>query len=241
MVALPGVDAAGADRLDRGRRGHAARGRRGRARRLRLRGRPDLGRGLLHRRQRRDERRRQEGRAVGHRARQPGVLAHGDAARPSGSRSTRLGPQPRQDPRRRESRASSCSYFDADGKTLARTERLEIPGSTFRKEGLGKDVTDKFLSGLPGIQKEGCDGLITSRALGGAPHAGAHAHRLPGVLRQRARTRCPASSRSRTSCSPSRSARGALLAGLEHLDDRYLQGGRLRHQVASAAGCRRWC
>ena len=26
----------------------------------------------------------------------------------------------------------------------------------------GKDVTDKFLSGLPGIQKEGCDGLITS-------------------------------------------------------------------------------
>jgi len=27
---------------------------------------------------------------------------------------------------------------------------------------LGKDVTDKFLAGLPGVQKEGCDGLITS-------------------------------------------------------------------------------
>jgi hypothetical protein len=52
--------------------------------------------------------------------------------------------------------------FEADGKTLVRTERLDIPGKTFRKEGLGKDVTDKFLSGLPGIQKEGCDGLITS-------------------------------------------------------------------------------
>jgi FAD/FMN-containing dehydrogenase len=53
--------------------------------------------------------------------------------------------------------------FDAerqDGST--RTERLDIPGRTFRKEGLGKDVTDKFLAGLPGIQKEGCDGLITS-------------------------------------------------------------------------------
>jgi FAD/FMN-containing dehydrogenase len=37
-----------------------------------------------------------------------------------------------------------------------------MPGSAFRKLGLGKDVTDKFLSGLPGVQKEGCDGLITS-------------------------------------------------------------------------------
>ena len=36
---------------------------------------------------------------------------------------------------------------------------LEISGANFRKAGLGKDVTDKFLSGLPGVQKEGCDGL----------------------------------------------------------------------------------
>src|SRR5450830_705669 len=43
-----------------------------------------------------------------------------------------------------------------------KTEMLTIEGRKFRKEGLGKDVTDKFLSGLPGIQKEGCDGLITS-------------------------------------------------------------------------------
>jgi len=43
-----------------------------------------------------------------------------------------------------------------------RTETLNIPGTTFRKAGLGKDVTDKFLAGLPGIQKEGTDGLITS-------------------------------------------------------------------------------
>src|SRR6478735_6271110 len=57
-------------------------------------------------------------------------------------------------------------HYDASPKVdwsrPARTERLEIPGARFRKEGLGKDVTDKFLSGLPGIQKEGCDGLITS-------------------------------------------------------------------------------
>ncbi|MBV2163767.1 MAG: DUF3683 domain-containing protein, partial [Comamonas sp.] len=54
------------------------------------------------------------------------------------------------------------AYFQADGKTPLRTERLDIPGHKFRKEGLGKDVTDKFLSGLPGVQKEGTDGLITS-------------------------------------------------------------------------------
>ncbi len=53
-------------------------------------------------------------------------------------------------------------YFEANGTTLVRQERLDIPGMMFRKEGLGKDVTDKFLSGLPGVQKEGCDGLITS-------------------------------------------------------------------------------
>src|SRR3990167_1679665 len=82
--------------------------------------------------------------------------------------------------------------FEADGKTLVRTERLDIPGKTFRKEGLGKDVTDKFLSGLPGIQKEGCDGLITS--------ARWVVHRMPEHTRS-----------------------GVLLAGLEHLDDRYLK------------------
>ena len=48
------------------------------------------------------------------------------------------------------------------GKKVIRSELLEIDGAKFRKSGLGKDVTDKFLSGLPGIQKEGCDGLITS-------------------------------------------------------------------------------
>ena len=55
------------------------------------------------------------------------------------------------------------SRFEADGRTPhGEVEILSIPGGKFRKSGLGKDVTDKFLSGLPGIQKEGCDGIITS-------------------------------------------------------------------------------
>ncbi len=118
-------------------------------------------------------------------------------------------------------------YFEADGKTFVRSERLDIPGKSFRKEGLGKDVTDKFLSGLPGIQKEGCDGLITS--------ARWIVHRMPVHTRTvcmeffgNAKDAVPSiveikdfmfaeQKRSEAAGSP------VLLAGLEHLDDRYLR------------------
>ncbi len=113
-------------------------------------------------------------------------------------------------------------YFDASGKTLERTERLDIPGRVFRKEGLGKDVTDKFLAGLPGIQKEGCDGLITS--------ARWVVHKMPAHTR----TVCLEFFGNAKDAVPSivdikdymfEQARhgGAILAGLEHLDDRYLK------------------
>ena len=52
--------------------------------------------------------------------------------------------------------------YDATGKQNLGIERIDVPGKNFRKEGLGKDVTDKFLAGVPGIQKEGTEGLITS-------------------------------------------------------------------------------
>jgi len=56
------------------------------------------------------------------------------------------------------------SRYKPNGKDLIdEPEILEIPGSSFRKIGLGKDVTDKFLSGLPGVQKEGCDGPYNIR------------------------------------------------------------------------------
>jgi len=114
-------------------------------------------------------------------------------------------------------------YFEANGKTLLRTEQLAIPGATFRKEGLGKDVTDKFLAGLPGIQKEGCDGLITS--------ARWLVHRMP----EHVRTVCLEFFGNPKDCVPSivdikdfmfaemKRPGGAILAGLEHLDDRYLK------------------
>jgi FAD/FMN-containing dehydrogenase/Fe-S oxidoreductase len=112
--------------------------------------------------------------------------------------------------------------FEADGKTVVRTEQLVIPGKSFRKEGLGKDVTDKFLSGLPGIQKEGCDGLITS--------ARWVVHRMP----EHVRTVCleffgnpkdgvPSIVDIKDFMFAEQKRSGTLLAGLEHLDDRYLK------------------
>jgi len=49
--------------------------------------------------------------------------------------------------------------YDQKGQ-LFKTIILE--GNQIRKKGLGKDVTNKTLNGLFGIQKEGCDGIITS-------------------------------------------------------------------------------
>ena len=110
-------------------------------------------------------------------------------------------------------------YFDPTGKTLKSEALLEIPGATFRKTGLGKDVTDKFLSGLPGIQKEGCDGIITSARF--------ILHRMPKHIR----TVCLEFFGQVKDAVPSiveikdylDTSNKALLAGLEHLDERYLK------------------
>ena len=110
--------------------------------------------------------------------------------------------------------------FAADGKTLKGSpEILLIPGSRFRKTGLGKDVTDKFLAGLPGIQKEGCDGLITSARF--------ILHRLPAHTRTvcleffgHACEATPAIVEIKDYCD---AHAGVLLAGLEHLDARYVK------------------
>jgi FAD/FMN-containing dehydrogenase/Fe-S oxidoreductase len=99
-------------------------------------------------------------------------------------------------------------------------ETLAIPGSTFRKTGLGKDVTDKFLAGLPGVQKEGCDGIITSAVW--------ILHKMPPVARTvcleffgQVREAVP-SIVEITEYMKSRPG-GAILAGLEHLDERYVK------------------
>ena len=112
-------------------------------------------------------------------------------------------------------------HFKEDGKTpRGEAKILQLPGSRFRQPGLGKDVTDKYLAGLPGIQKEGCDGLITSAKF--------ILHRMPKHIR----TLCleffaadiaeavPAIVEVKNLLDNNDQV---LLTGLEHLDERYLR------------------
>jgi len=109
--------------------------------------------------------------------------------------------------------------FDESGRNIKAQKTLTIPGPSFRKTGLGKDVTDKFLSGLPGIQKEGCDGIITSGRF--------ILHRMPKHIR----TVCLEFFGQVKEAVPSiveikdfiDAHPHAVLAGLEHLDERYLK------------------
>jgi len=105
---------------------------------------------------------------------------------------------------------------------ILRTERIEIEGRKFRKAGLGKDVTDKFLGGLPGVQKEGCDGVITS--------ARWVLHRMPQHIRTvcleffgHARHAIPSIVEIKSFLDARARTDGTQLAGLEHLDERYLR------------------
>ncbi|MEA3278960.1 MAG: DUF3683 domain-containing protein [Pseudomonadota bacterium] len=113
------------------------------------------------------------------------------------------------------------SRFASDGRTpKGEPEILQMPGHAFRRQGLGKDVTDKFLAGLPGVQKEGCDGLITSARF--------VLHRMPDQVR----TLCLEFFGSDLSLAvPAiveiketiESLDEVQIAGLEHLDERYVR------------------
>ncbi|MBV8467990.1 MAG: FAD-linked oxidase, partial [Burkholderiales bacterium] len=109
--------------------------------------------------------------------------------------------------------------YQPDGKTQINEEILSIPGPQFRKVGLGKDVTDKFLAGLPGVQKEGTDGIITSARF--------VLHRMPAHIR----TVCLEFFGTVAQATPAiveiknylDAHPKAILAGLEHLDWRYVR------------------
>jgi FAD/FMN-containing dehydrogenase/Fe-S oxidoreductase len=115
----------------------------------------------------------------------------------------------------------SVQRFRKDGRsTDGPAEIIDVEGAKFRKVGLGKDVTDKFLSGVPGVQKEGCDGIITSARF--------ILHRMPKSIRTvcleffgQVRDSVPSivEIKNYLDAKPG----GAVLAGLEHLDERYLR------------------
>jgi FAD/FMN-containing dehydrogenase/Fe-S oxidoreductase len=113
----------------------------------------------------------------------------------------------------------SIQRLRRNGKPYAEPEILTVPGRSFRKLGLGKDVTDKFLSGVPGVQKEGCDGIITSARF--------ILHEMPPHTRTvcleffgRVRDSVPSIVEIKRYVDHHA---GATLAGLEHLDERYVK------------------
>ena len=114
--------------------------------------------------------------------------------------------------------------FDPSGKKLLGEEILTLPGAACRKIGLGKDVTDKFLGGIPGVQKEGTDGIIVA--------ARWVLHKMPPVSRTvcleffgQVREAVPAIVEITDYFKPGGAglASGVQLAGLEHLDERYVK------------------
>ena len=54
---------------------------------------------------------------------------------------------------------ATYEVLDQHGAPL---KRITLRGTEIRKQGLWKDITNKALGGVPGLQKEGTDGVITS-------------------------------------------------------------------------------
>ncbi len=52
--------------------------------------------------------------------------------------------------------------FEVSGDDGSLLKRIALRGDEIRKKGLWKDITNKALGGVPGLQKEGTDGVITS-------------------------------------------------------------------------------
>lgn len=122
--------------------------------------------------------------------------------------------------------------FANDGVSEKRQPQfVQLPGSVFRKAGLGKDVTNKVMGGLPGVQKEGCDGIVTSAIF--------MVHEMPAYMR----TVCleffgdemsQAAEAIREVKDYFDGQDGVLLTALEHLDERYLYA--INYNVKSSGG-----
>ncbi len=115
--------------------------------------------------------------------------------------------------------------FDSTGKSMdskihPREKIISLPGRELRKQGLGKDVTNKFLGGIPGIQKEGCDGIITSAEF--------ILHQFPAhtytvcleFFGSDLRKAIPAIVETKDYLDQHKEV---ILSGLEHLDERYVK------------------
>ncbi|PIE75064.1 MAG: FAD-linked oxidase [Deltaproteobacteria bacterium] len=70
----------------------------------------------------------------------------------------------RTDHKMRKIIPSDTVTFKVTDTETKESYEIKLKGSEIRKPGLWKDITNKTLGGVPGLQKEGCDGIITSAA-----------------------------------------------------------------------------
>ena len=68
----------------------------------------------------------------------------------------------RTDHRLRKILPDDTVSFEVSGENGEIIKQIALKGSDIRKKGLWKDITNKTLGGVPGLQKEGTDGLVTS-------------------------------------------------------------------------------
>jgi len=97
---------------------------------------------------------------------------------------------------------------------------IPVPGDKLRKPGLGKDITNKALEGLPGLQKEGTDGIITSAAFmlhHDFPHQGTVCLEFFGDDMEEAGLVIA------QICREFADSTEAVLMALEHFDEEYVQ------------------
>ncbi len=190
----------------------------------RLRGRSDVGRRVVHRRQRRDERRRQEGGAVGHRARQPRLVADGDARRAL-ARGDAARPQPRQDPRRRGGDASSSRGTAPTGRRWSARRRSRSPARSSARPASARTSPTSSSPACPASRRKAatassprrassCTGCRRPSARVCLEFFGQVRDSTPAIVEIKryvdGLAARPASER-------------VLLAGLEHLDERYVK------------------
>ena len=113
--------------------------------------------------------------------------------------------------------------FEVAGRGGRVLKRIELRGDEIRKKGLWKDITNKALGGLPGLQKEGTDGIITSAEFLLYPGYEMTTDALPGVLRPRHGRGQPRHPGTVQGVSVSRRRTQVTLLALEHFDDEYVR------------------
>jgi FAD/FMN-containing dehydrogenase/Fe-S oxidoreductase len=121
---------------------------------------------------------------------------------------------------RRIDARETVDFAVTDALSAERLKSIRIPGARLRKPGLGKDITNKALEGLPGVQKEGTDGIITSAVF--ILHR-AYPHQRTVCLEFFGEDMEEAAAVIERVCQAfSQGGNGALMA-LEHFDEEYVQ------------------